>query len=369
MSSKAGRNWTRQVRRSAPARLANAALSPASAAAAGEGPRERHGASTQMHRRNLDLSELESATDEQGRRIRKRARAKVFVESEEESESGTPISPSSKFSRVATGDWDVDDGDSDSSYNSFNLSMQKKALFQPSDPTQELNTPSALQLAQSALSGPGKALELDRTVTVYRVYRSHYEGELFQDGNLSAQLITGTNRRLLEREVSNPLFRWVHIENRTMNFNLFQTTALECPWLLPQEKDSLANILKVARQKSDRSLRLPQGKKGNYVEPEYYEETIQQTIYHGFRSRQQKTEFVRWMCIPYFVVGEEPVKKLSKQNTGFTPGSLPDFEEVSKFLDSGYTMQGRYFQVAQLWCLMLGDGKNRIAWILPSNGI
>jgi hypothetical protein len=356
ITAKSGRNWTRETRRSAPARLAtNALLSPTSGVVpVVEAPRQRHEVLTQVHRRNAEISGLQPASDANKRRVRRKQSKLSSINGG--SQSATPvISPSSRLSRRGTRDWDLDEDypDSDSSYNSFNLSLQKKALFEP--PTDaDSATLSDEQLKYTSSSMP-KSAELDRTV-VYRVYRSHYEGDYFQDGNLSAQLQTGTNRRLLQRELSNPLFRWVHIENRNMNFNSFQTITLQCPWLSANEKDSLESILRVARQKSDRSLRLPEGKKGNYVEPEYFEETIQQTVFHGFRSRKQHTEYVRWMCVPYFVIGEEEPKKLVRQQTSFKPSELPDFEDASHFMDSGYTLQGKYYQVAQLWVVMLGDG-------------
>ena len=127
---------------------------------------------------------------------------------------------------------------------------------------------------------------------------------------------------------------------------------LECPWLDAGEKDSLTSILRVSRQKSEHSLRMPEGKKGSYVEPEYYEENIQETLYRGFRSRRQRTEQVRWMCVPYFAVGE-PTKKHNKEETS----RAPDFSRVTQFLNSGFTMEGEYFQIAQLWTLLVGDCK------------
>ena len=91
---------------------------------------------------------------------------------------------------------------------------------------------------------------------------------------------------------------------------------------------------------------MPPDKKGEYIEPEYYEETIQQTVYHGFRSRKQKTESIRWICVPYFAIGATPntVEKSIDQ----PPPSI--------FLKSGYVLQGKYFQVAELWCIVIGDG-------------
>jgi hypothetical protein len=60
---------------------------------------------------------------------------------------------------------------------------------------------------------------------------------------------------------------------------------LECPWLDDFEKAKLTSILKTARQKSERSLLKPQGEKSNYLGPEYYDETVEETIYPNFRFR------------------------------------------------------------------------------------
>jgi hypothetical protein len=125
---------------------------------------------------------------------------------------------------------------------------------------------------------------------------------------------------------------------------------LECPWLDDLEKAKLTSILKTARQKSERSLRKPQGEKSNYLEPEYYEKTVEETIYPNFRSRRQKIENLRWMCIPYFALNDLPITK-SRDATEHV------FDRVAAFCQSGYVAEGCHFQVAQIWVLMLGDGK------------
>jgi len=259
------------------------------------------------------------------------------------------------FSRMGTGDMPVDDDDSsDASYNSFNLGLKKKALFEAEEPSGLISPSATLAPLDSVQSSSAlKAEERDKMVTVYRVYRSRYKGEIFHDGNLSAELQTGTNRKMFQHELSKPLYRWVHVKNPTMAFNSFVAVVLDCPWLDSAQKNSAAAILRVARQNSDRSLRMPPGKQGSYVEPEYYEETINQTVFRGFRSRRQKTESVKWICMPYFVTGERPSAKgkFGKEKNA----SDFDLPPVS-FLNTGYILEGKYFQCAQLWCLMIGDG-------------
>ena len=72
-----------------------------------------------------------------------------------------------------------------------------------------------------------------------------------------------------------------------MNFNNFTKATLDCPWLDDQHRPTIEGIFKVARSKSERSLSMPTGKKGAYVEPGVLTEweVVNQTVYQGFRSR------------------------------------------------------------------------------------
>jgi hypothetical protein len=131
---------------------------------------------------------------------------------------------------------------------------------------------------------------------------------------------------------------------------LEQQLLLELPYLDEQEKNCASGILKVARQKSEQSLRMPPGKKGMFVEPEYYDETIRQTVFQGFRSRHEKMQFVRWMCLPYFIVED---RSTTLRDAASSEEDLPP---TPHFLNSGYVDDGKYYQVAQLWILMIGNG-------------
>jgi hypothetical protein len=351
------RNWRRESLKSGPAGLPAANIFLVPPGRASIDVRDRHAVTKSTKTLNTELGQ--QSGDVKARRPSTRPKSIRPASDRSEDEEDEPYSPftrkaSHKFNRVGTGDLeDEEDGDSDSSYNSFNLSLQKKALF--SEPTFQVLSPTAefnRTLSSSNVKGESSA-ERDRAVQAYRIYRSRYEGYLFGDGNLSIQLTAGGNRKMFQRELSKPLFRWVHIENPSMNFSQFVTIALDSPWLAPNEKDSLTSILKVSRQKSDKSLRIPQGKTGSYVEPEYYEERIQQTVLKGFRSRRQKTEIIRWMCLPYFVVGEptRPTKKQLRDRKF----ELPDTSMTSAFLEAGYIDEGKHYQVAQMWCVAVGD--------------
>jgi hypothetical protein len=111
--------------------------------------------------------------------------------------------------RAGTGDL-LEEDDSDSSYDSFNLSLQKKALFGLEGAETLLNTESDDATLKPRSTTAWKNENRDSQVTVYRVYRSRYDGLAFENGNLTAELLTGTNRKMFQRELSKPLFRWMY---------------------------------------------------------------------------------------------------------------------------------------------------------------
>jgi hypothetical protein len=208
-----GKSWRREARRSAPTRLAPAIITPAGAAT---DVRERHAPSKQTHSRNLAWPDRATRRDDKTRRQRRLGSARSSESRAQDEEYGAD-SPAPRFGatfgiqHAGTGDLQDDDDESDSSYNSFNLSLQKKALF-----GDENSTDTALgtdDVTDSTLMKPQSSAwkneDRDRQVAVYRIYRSRYEGVDFQNGNLSARLITGTNRKMFQRELSKPLFRWM----------------------------------------------------------------------------------------------------------------------------------------------------------------
>lgn len=210
-----GRNWARESRRSAPARLANVYLSSIGAPPSIT-PHGRHPDLKRTSRRNIDLSDRDLLA-ELIRQQRTRVEGNADVEELEEDleEVLSPATAKSKLTLFSSGDLGLEDYDSDSSYNSFKLSLEKKDLFEPEPApvtSQFLSPEDNGMRPQSSTSSKDplkSAAERDRLVAVYRVYRSGFKGDSFYDGNLTAELKVGTNRKLFQRELSKPLFRWV----------------------------------------------------------------------------------------------------------------------------------------------------------------
>jgi hypothetical protein len=203
-----GQEWTRAARRSAPARLN--AYSPTSAAPARV--RDRYAATKHVQRQGLNPSEIPKTKEGKGHR-RKKPSSTASPNSDASNDVYSPVSRTRTggLSRVDTAELSLgeEDGESDSSYNSFNLSLQKKALFFEEETTAGFGLSDDGQFANTQSAGHGKADDRQNLAAVYRVYRSFYEGDYFENGNLTANLTTGTNRKLFQGELSRPLFRWV----------------------------------------------------------------------------------------------------------------------------------------------------------------
>ncbi|OCK78762.1 hypothetical protein K432DRAFT_383652 [Lepidopterella palustris CBS 459.81] len=244
-----------------------------------------------------------------------------------------------------------DDDDSDSSYNSFTLSLKKKEILGIDSllGSNGNDRPGSGTFKRRVSPAPSLKSAHGSQAVVYRVLKSHYDGDLFRTGNLIAQLTVGPDKRSGQPESMKPLFKWVHLENPEMNFSAYIEYVLRCPYIEDTDKECVGSVLKAAREKSDQSLRMPAGLKGNYVEPEYFEETLQSTVYEGPRSKRLRTQRIRWMCIPYFFLGTTQTSSSSDSNNDSVADLKPHF------FRTGFVADGQFFQVAQLWCLVLGD--------------
>ncbi|PSN71094.1 hypothetical protein BS50DRAFT_570502 [Corynespora cassiicola Philippines] len=232
-----------------------------------------------------------------------------------------------------------DDGDDDD-YSSFILDLRKKEVLRLDG---ESGTDGALgritpQRSESPSPSADSTTPFGLQTTTYRVLKSSYEGDLFRNVRLKAQIFIGPHKRPGQHEFFRPLFRWIHVENPDMHFGPFMDYVTRCEYLDASERESLGSILRTAREKSDRSLRRPTtGMTGSYIEPEYLSETVENTVCIGPRSKQTKKVVAQWIAIPYFYLTSKDMDKPAPENK------------------KGCVSEGDYFQVAQFWCLILDD--------------
>ncbi|KAF2733477.1 hypothetical protein EJ04DRAFT_577557 [Polyplosphaeria fusca] len=293
---------------------------------------------------------IETALPFTAARPRLSAKPKPFSLSPIASRTATAPARASRRTTIDFDDSDSSGNETDASYNSFLLTLKKKDILRL-DTQLAVGDTNAKSSSIRSEASPTRSLKSSggsQQTTVYRVLKSHYEGDLFRNSKLKAQLVIIPGRRSGQPETVKPLFKWVHVENPEMRFGAFLEYVTRCPYLDDSERDSVGSILRTAREKSDRSLRLPPGMTGTYVEPEYFEETIETTVYQGPRTKGTRRELVRWLAVPYFFL-----TPTSSQNAKFIPASNHD--KYPSFIKKGSIAHGDFFQVAQLWCVMVGD--------------
>lgn len=135
-------------------------------------------------------------------------------------------------------------------------------------------------------------------------------------------------------------------------------------------RQDVVTLLQDVRDKYEKSLRLPQGVRGKYLEPNVTD--------HPFLSKDtgpgqgQKTEDDRnaiLLSIPYFCMAPyvteypshipnlHPMRTLLQSSYTSTPKERDLQQAVCNL---GYPKQGHCFHVPQIWCLILGDGACRL---------
>lgn len=122
-----------------------------------------------------------------------------------------------------------DSGDeSDTSYSSFVLNLEKKDILGADARSNNWSLLGRSFSTQS--SSPERDIKLPDGIipTTYQVLKSHYEGELFRNSKLNAQLVVGPTKRPGQAESMKPLFKWIHVENPGMNFGAFLVLRLIC---------------------------------------------------------------------------------------------------------------------------------------------
>ncbi|KAF2004544.1 hypothetical protein P154DRAFT_587298 [Amniculicola lignicola CBS 123094] len=201
--------------------------------------------------------------------------------------------------------------ESDASYNCFVLCLKKKEVLRL-DSELSIDDGGLDRTLSGGSTSPNIKDARGSQATIYRVLKSHYPSEPSRNSKLNAQLIVGPNKG----------------PNKGPG-------QLECPFLDDDERNGAVSILRTSREKSDRSLRRPVSISGTYVEPEYYEETIEASVFQG----------PRWVAIPCFYLTPAASQNKGHKSEGF-----------SDYAKKGVICEGHFFQVAQFWCLLIGDG-------------
>ncbi|KAI0117112.1 hypothetical protein F4814DRAFT_415281 [Daldinia grandis] len=257
----------------------------------------------------------------------------------------------------------VSDSDSDKEEGFDELMGGKVFQFVPSRTSKALSKSGhsiesdvSFEKSEDGVSGARDEPNVPRTSDILHVYQSQYTGDAVSDGTHTAKL-TVIHDPKKQRQ---PLFRWVHLEQRMMNLDELSTEIARIPAITDSERNGFAKLLAEVKKSSVKVRPTAKGNNVRHMDPK----PIRVTIPPDGRTKGQTSRFVTWLCVPYF-----SLEKYSGLLSASTTSSFPietllqsEYARTTQERDmqqavckNGEVPEGHCFHIAQLWCIVLDN--------------
>ncbi|KAF3055618.1 hypothetical protein GL218_06953 [Daldinia childiae] len=254
--------------------------------------------------------------------------------------------------------------DSDSDEEGFDELMGGKVFqFVPSRTSKALSKSGhsiesdiSFEKSEDGVSGARDEPSVPRATDVLHIYQSQYTGDAVSDGTHTAKL-TVIHDPKRQRQ---PLFRWVHLEQRMMNLDELSTEIARIPAITDSERNGFAKLLAEVKKSSVKVRPTAKGNNVRHMDPK----PIRVTIPPDGRTKGQTSRFVTWLCVPYFslekysgllsasTVSSFPIETLLQSEYARTTQERDMQQAVCK---NGEVPDGHCFHIAQLWCIVLDN--------------
>ncbi|KAI1465730.1 uncharacterized protein F4812DRAFT_110004 [Daldinia caldariorum] len=215
---------------------------------------------------------------------------------------------------------------------------------------------TSLERPEDGFSGARGDPNFPGSSDVLHVFQSQYTGDAVSDGTHTAKL-TVIHDPKKQRQ---PLFRWVHLEQRMMNLDELSTEIARIPAITDSERNGFAKLLAEVKKTSVKVRPTAKGNNVRHMDPK----PIRVAIPPDGRTKGQASRFVTWLCVPYF-----SLEKYSGLLSASTASSFPietllqsDYARTTQERDmqqavckNGEVPDGYCFHIAQLWCIVLDN--------------
>ncbi|KAL2066725.1 hypothetical protein VTL71DRAFT_2797 [Oculimacula yallundae] len=195
--------------------------------------------------------------------------------------------------------------------------------------------------------------------TTYHVLQSHYVGDGVIGGSHAVQLSLTPDGPSPNSGGTASVFRWVHFEDQTMDFDNFEHNALHIPGLTDTETTAISKVLGRAKKGYDKPLQTATKGKTRFMVPAFLQDNLREEK----RPSAPKARTISWICAPYFCLAKYAT------NSGLKPSSHPmrtllqarfalvqkerDMKQAVRYLQD--TPQEHCFHIAQVWFLILDN--------------
>jgi hypothetical protein len=256
---------------------------------------------------------------------------------------------------------DSDSSISDDAYT-FTLSRHCKA---------NSNLESASDAVSEVLEGDTGQSDLEKPSTtsllapkIHNIFQSKYTGEGSIGGVQTAHLtvLPTPPRGQGAKKCRPPLFRWIHFEDATMNFDDYQNSISSIAGLTDLERQAISRLLARARKHFDKPFQTSTGLNVKYLVPSLIVENIASQT----RPKAAKLRVATWMCLPHFTLqkyktgpaaasarpADHPMRTLMQARFSLVQKERDMQQAVCHLLD---TPIDHCFHIAQTWYLVLDD--------------
>ncbi len=260
--------------------------------------------------------------------------------------------------------FDRDANDEDAGWEkdaySFRLSRHTKSLL-----SRESTQSSISDASEDTESSPPDETRLKspQPGTTLLVSQSKYTGDGSVGGVQSAEISLMSDVNLSSRKGAQPIFKWSQLTDSTMNFDRFETGCQSIAGLTDAQRTGITRVLGRVRRKADKPIQVSGGNKVRFMVPGILQEILPKEP----GDSHVKTKTITWMCLPYFCLqkyagnlsglpaSSHPVRTLLQARFSLTRKER-DMQQAVRNLPG--TLQDHCYHIAQVWCLILGDGKN-----------
>lgn len=134
------------------------------------------------------------------------------------------------------------------------------------------------------------------------------------------------------------------------------------------------SLLHHVRDRHEKPLQMPQGKKGKYLDFNFATHAILSNNDAFERDSSKKQPSALLLCMPYFCLAPYSTDSASQASESYPLRTLlqswhmstPKRRDLQQAIcDLGYPTKGQVFHVPQIWCLILGNSKFKITLRTP----
>ncbi|KAK4171864.1 hypothetical protein QBC36DRAFT_364939 [Triangularia setosa] len=196
------------------------------------------------------------------------------------------------------------------------------------------------------------------TGTAYQVLESGYVGDGMIGGQHGVQLVITPGERIQHQ----PVYRWIHFTQKSMDFDSFTTQATRLVGLSRNERQAVSDLIARVKRQGIKQIQTSNGSYVRHMEPKFLQLPL--PFDPSLKEQSFANRTITWTCLPYF-----SLEKYSGLLAAETPNSFPvqtllqaQFSRATKDRDMQQAVRQLKgaptelcFHISQLWCIVLDN--------------